>query len=153
MASRREFLITGASALAFSGAIFHATQGFWNDVRQYAGTGLKRPLDGPLAPPKATALDPVAHAINRFTFGPGPGDHARASASFLTGCQARKTKGADIKVGVSVDQIAADKVVKSTRLPSLELSCDDTRSAGNGSYSRRAQIPRPALRARVSAAR
>src|SRR5256885_8742670 len=29
--------------------------------------------------------------------GDGPGDHARASATFLTGCQARKTKGADIK--------------------------------------------------------
>ena len=62
--------------------------------------------------------------------GDGPGDHARASATFLTGCQARKTKGADIKVGVSVDQIAAEKVGKSTRLRSLELSCDKGRIAG-----------------------
>src|SRR5437867_5519412 len=62
--------------------------------------------------------------------GDGPGDHARASASFLTGCQARKTKGADIKVGVSVDQIAAEKMGRSTRLPSLELSCDKSRIAG-----------------------
>jgi hypothetical protein len=62
--------------------------------------------------------------------GDGPGDHARASASFLTGCQARKTKGADIKVGVSVDQIAAEKLGKFTRLPSLELSCDKGRTAG-----------------------
>src|SRR5262245_54891638 len=44
--------------------------------------------------------------------GDGPGDHARASATFLTGCQARKTKGADIKVGISVDQIAAEKLGK-----------------------------------------
>lgn len=63
--------------------------------------------------------------------GDGPGDHARASATFLTGCQARKTAGADIKVGVSVDQIAADKVGKYTRLPSLELSCDAARQSGN----------------------
>lgn len=35
--------------------------------------------------------------------GDGPGDHARALSSFLTGQQARKTHGADIKVGVSVD--------------------------------------------------
>jgi len=62
--------------------------------------------------------------------GDGPGDHARASASFLTGCQAKKTKGADIKVGVSVDQIAAEKVGKLTRLPSLELSCDKGRLSG-----------------------
>src|SRR5206468_3277852 len=62
--------------------------------------------------------------------GDGPGDHARASATFLTGCQARKTAGADIKVGVSVDQIAAERLGKFTRLPSLELSCDKGRQAG-----------------------
>src|SRR5436309_14672514 len=62
--------------------------------------------------------------------GDGPGDHARASASFLTGCQARKTAGADIKAGVSVDQIAAEKLGRFTRLPSLELSCDKGRIAG-----------------------
>ena len=39
--------------------------------------------------------------------GDGPGDHARAMASFLTGAQARKTDGLDIHCGTSVDQIAA----------------------------------------------
>jgi len=63
--------------------------------------------------------------------GDGAGDHARASASFLTGCQARKTAGADIKAGVSVDQIAAEKLGQFTRLPSLELSGDKSRSSGN----------------------
>jgi hypothetical protein len=62
--------------------------------------------------------------------GDGPGDHARASASFLTGCQARKTAGADIKAGVSVDQIAAEKLGRFTRLPSLELSGDKARPSG-----------------------
>src|SRR3989449_6985285 len=63
--------------------------------------------------------------------GDGPGDHARASASFLTGCQARKTAGADIKAGVSVDQIAAEKLGNFTRLPSLELGGDKARPSGN----------------------
>jgi len=63
--------------------------------------------------------------------GDGGGDHARASASFLTGCQARKTAGADIKAGVSVDQIAAEKIGRLTRLPSLELSGDHERPTGN----------------------
>jgi hypothetical protein len=63
--------------------------------------------------------------------GDGGGDHARANATFLTGCQARKTSGADIKIGISVDQIAAEQVGRSTRLPSLELSCDEVRKAGN----------------------
>jgi hypothetical protein len=63
--------------------------------------------------------------------GDGPGDHARACASFLTGCQARKTAGADIKVGVSVDQIAAEKIGRFTRLPSLELGAEQGRASGN----------------------
>lgn len=61
----------------------------------------------------------------------GAGDHARASATFLTGAHARKTAGADIKVGISVDQIAAKKVGDQTRLASLELGCDRARLAGN----------------------
>ncbi|HSU53753.1 MAG TPA: DUF1552 domain-containing protein [Candidatus Dormibacteraeota bacterium] len=63
--------------------------------------------------------------------GDGAGDHARASATFLTGCQARKTAGVDIKVGVSVDQIAAEKLGRYTRLPSLELGGDRKRPSGN----------------------
>ena len=63
--------------------------------------------------------------------GDGAGDHARASATFLTGCHPRKTPGADIRVGVSVDQIAAGKVGRETRLPSLELGLDRGEQAGN----------------------
>jgi hypothetical protein len=63
--------------------------------------------------------------------GDGAGDHARASATFLTGCQARKTAGADIRVGVSVDQVAAQRLGRATRLPSLELACDAARLAGS----------------------
>ena len=62
--------------------------------------------------------------------GDGPGDHARASASFLTGVQARKTAAVDIRAGVSVDQIAAGKIGNLTRFPSLELSCDKGQQAG-----------------------
>lgn len=63
--------------------------------------------------------------------GDGPGDHARANATFLTGCQARKTAGANISNGVSVDQIAAQQIGHKTRLPSLELSTDPPRRSGS----------------------
>ncbi|MFH1499956.1 MAG: DUF1552 domain-containing protein [Verrucomicrobiota bacterium] len=63
--------------------------------------------------------------------GDGPGDHARASASFLTGAQARKTAGSDIRVGRSIDQMIAAGVGSGYRLPSLELSCDPPRQSGN----------------------
>jgi hypothetical protein len=63
--------------------------------------------------------------------GDGPGDHARASASFLTGMQARKTAAVDIRAGISVDQVAAARIGRLTRLPSLELSCDKGQQAGS----------------------
>src|SRR5205814_4294635 len=63
--------------------------------------------------------------------GDGAGDHARASATFLTGAQARKTQGADIRVGVSVDQYAAARIGKATRFPSLELGVDRGKQVGN----------------------
>lgn len=63
--------------------------------------------------------------------GDGPGDHARSSASFLTGQQARKTAGNDIHNGISIDQLAAKEIGTRTRLPSLELGCEYGPSAGN----------------------
>lgn len=63
--------------------------------------------------------------------GDGPGDHARALASFLTGCQPRKTDGTNIRAGVSVDQVAAAQLADRTRLPSLEIGCEQGAMAGN----------------------
>jgi hypothetical protein len=65
---------------------------------------------------------------------PGPdgaGDHARASGTFLTGVRVKKTAGADIHAGISVDQVIANQVGHVTRFPSLELSCDAVRKSGN----------------------
>lgn len=90
------------------------------------------PILDPLKPVQQDVLviSGLAHDKGRPN-GDGPGDHARASATFLTGCQARKTPGADIKVGVSVDQVAAQKVGSLTRFPSIELGTDRARLAGN----------------------
>lgn len=62
--------------------------------------------------------------------GDGPGDHARASATILTGTRPFKTAGSDIRVGVSVDQVAARRIGQETRFASLELSCDGVRKSG-----------------------
>jgi hypothetical protein len=61
----------------------------------------------------------------------GAGDHARAAACYLTGVHPRKTAGADIQAGVSVDQIAAGAIGGDTRFPSIELGCDESRTVGN----------------------
>jgi hypothetical protein len=62
--------------------------------------------------------------------GEGPGDHARAMAAFLTGCRPHKTSGADVHVGVSVDQVIAAAVGRTTRLPSLEVGCEGGKLGG-----------------------
>ncbi|SIN98898.1 Protein of unknown function [Singulisphaera sp. GP187] len=63
--------------------------------------------------------------------GDGAGDHARASSAFLTGCQARKTAGANFRSGISADQVAATRLGERTRLSSLELGIERYRGTGN----------------------
>lgn len=63
--------------------------------------------------------------------GDGAGDHARCSAAFLTASQPKKTSGKDIHVGVSMDQVYAQKLGHLTRFPSLELGTDPGRNVGN----------------------
>ena len=63
--------------------------------------------------------------------GDGGGDHARAMSSFLTGRQARKTHGADIRSGTSADQVLAQSLGADTRFASLELGLERGGQAGN----------------------
>jgi hypothetical protein len=65
------------------------------------------------------------------SLGDGGGDHGRAGASYLTGVHPKKTSGADIQGGISADQIVANSVGQTTRLGSLELGCEDSRTVGN----------------------
>lgn len=62
--------------------------------------------------------------------GDGGGDHARNAASFLTCAHPRKTDGADISVGQSIDQTIAEVIGRETRLPSLELGVQPSRHSG-----------------------
>ncbi len=59
--------------------------------------------------------------------GPGDngGDHTRCPAVFLNGVHPKRTDGADIRAGVTIDQIAAQKIGQNTLLPSLELAVED----------------------------
>ena len=86
--------------------------------------------------PTMKSLEPFRDNINVFSglaqvtgraLGDGPGDHARATATWLTGVHPYKTGGADFKLGISADQIAAQEFGKQTQLASLELGA---RTAG-----------------------
>jgi len=90
--------------------------------------------------PTMKALEPFREQINVFSglaqvtgraLGDGPGDHARATATFLTGVHPYKTGGADFHLGISADQIAAKELGKETQLASLELGLEPQPLAGN----------------------
>src|SRR2546430_4956855 len=90
--------------------------------------------------PTMKVLEPFRDEINVFSglaqvtgraLGDGPGDHARATATFLTGVHPYKTGGADFHLGISADQIAAKELGKFTQLASLELGLEPQPLAGN----------------------
>jgi hypothetical protein len=59
------------------------------------------------------------------------GGHAKASGSFLSSCPPKYTAGADVHAGTTFDQVAAKKWASETRVPSLQLGCEDSRMVGN----------------------
>ncbi|HEV2495954.1 MAG TPA: DUF1552 domain-containing protein [Terriglobia bacterium] len=97
------------------------------------GAGFKfAPTMQPLEPLRdhMLVLSGLAQA-NGNALGDGPGDHARAGATWLTGVHPKKTEGADIHAGVSVDQIAARELGKTTQLGSLEIGLESPTLAGD----------------------
>lgn len=59
------------------------------------------------------------------------GGHAKASGSFLSATPPKYTAGADVRAGVTFDQVIAQKTAADVRVPSLQLGCEDSRMIGN----------------------
>jgi hypothetical protein len=114
-------------------AFFYAPNGVNQAAWKVGDEGALRALSPTLAPlapwmSKLSVLSGLAHH-KADANGDGPGDHARAGATFLTAAQAKKG-GNEIHVGVSIDQVIAQAVGAETMFPSLELSCDPGAVAG-----------------------
>ena len=63
--------------------------------------------------------------------GDGNGEHTRATATWLNGVHPKETEGADVRAGMTADQIAAAQLGRTTPLPSLELAIDRDFLVGN----------------------
>jgi hypothetical protein len=97
------------------------------------------PILAPLAPfrDRTVVVSGLAqHQADAFDDGAN-GDHTRGTSSWLTGVHCKRTEGADVRNGVSADQIAAAAIGTTTPLPSLELAIDLNFLAGQceNSYS------------------
>src|SRR5256886_14510824 len=74
-----------------------------------------------------SGLDQRQSAALGFEVG---GDHPRACTAWLTGTHAKMTSGADLRAGISVDQIAAREFGKHTQLASLEIGLESPEVVG-----------------------
>ncbi len=135
LSSLRAATRSGASAAPIRMAfIYHPNGVIQENWNAGAAGSLSRSLSRTLQP-----LDPLRRYVNVISGlehknananGDGPGDHARATATFLTGVQAKKTGGEDIRLGRSFDQVAADYLSRGTRFRSLEFSATNYRRSG-----------------------
>src|SRR5687767_5133030 len=111
---------------------------YWTPAGEGAAFELS-PILAPLAPfrDRTVVVSGLAqHQADAFDDGAN-GDHTRGTSSWLTGVHCKRTEGADLRNGVSADQIAAQRIGKATALPSLEMGIDLNFLAGQceNSYS------------------
>ena len=104
-----------------------------------AGRGFDLPrILAPLAPWREhlTVVSGLANAAGD-ALDASSGPHSRGSGAWLSGMRARRTEGADIAAGKTIDQFAADVLGRETPLASLQLALEPNFMTGNceGGYS------------------
>jgi hypothetical protein len=62
------------------------------------------------------------------------GDHFRSSAVFLTQTHPKQTESSDVRAGISLDQIYAQKFGQDTPIPSMQLCIENVDQAGGCAY-------------------
>jgi len=65
------------------------------------------------------------------SMGDGNGEHSRGQTVWLSGVHPKRTEGADVEAGITVDQIAAQAIGKDTPLLSLEMALEQNYLVGN----------------------
>jgi hypothetical protein len=102
-----------------------AAPGFW--IPQHSGAGFKFPfIYEPLEPFRKQVLLTSGLWAQSAENPPGVtgADHFVAAA-YLSGIKPRKTTGADISAGMTIDQVIAKKIGQGMLLPSLQLGLED----------------------------
>ena len=81
------------------------------------------PILQPLAPFKNRTLV-VSGLDNKEADARDGGPHPRVQTAWLTGAQANRSEGADVRAGISMDQVIAKEYATETQLASLELALE-----------------------------
>ena len=62
------------------------------------------------------------------------GDHFRSSAAYLTQTYPKRTEGADVECGISIDQLHARRFGQDTPIPSMQLCIENVDQSGGCGY-------------------
>ncbi len=103
----------------------------WTPASSEAGFAYS-PILKPLEPyrSKITVFTGLSH-VQAEALGDGAGDHGRCCGGYLTGTHVKKTEGADITAGVSMDQVVAKQFGDKTQIPSLEVGLEPPSLVGS----------------------
>ena len=135
-------MVPAASALAKTAAAPVRRLGFvyipngavmshWQPDGEGALTELS-PTLSPLAPFQDQVVVPIGLSQKQAeALGDGNGEHSRAGTVWLSGVHPKETEGADVRNGITADQIAAQHIGGDTPLTSLELAMEQTYLIGN----------------------
>ena len=112
------------------GAVFvpmGAAMKYWTPVTE--GSLELSPSLQPLAPIRDRSIVITGLSSNQAQIKDG-GPHPRTQAAWLTGSLPRRTEGADIRAGISVDQVLARELGKETQIRSMALGIESNAVLG-----------------------
>src|SRR5262245_6269427 len=103
----------------------------WTPAKEGADWEMTRTLE-PLAPFRNNLVVPSGLDQQQAAGLDGEvgGDHPRACTAWLTGTHAKMTAGADLRAGITADQVAAKEFGKYTQLASLEIGLESSEVVG-----------------------
>ncbi|HEY7169404.1 MAG TPA: DUF1552 domain-containing protein [Vicinamibacterales bacterium] len=108
-----------------------ATMSAWTPSAEGALSELS-PTLSPLEKFKQHVLVPTGLSQKQAeSFGDGNGEHSRGQTVWLSGVHPKRTEGADVQAGITVDQIAAQQISKDTPLLSIEMALEQNYLVGN----------------------
>jgi hypothetical protein len=109
-----------------------ATMSAWTPAGEGPALTELSPTLSPLMPFRDQVIVPTGLSQRQAeSMGDGNGEHSRGQTVWLSGVHPKRTEGADVQAGVTVDQIAAQVLGEDTPLLSIEMALEQNYLVGN----------------------
>jgi len=109
-----------------------ATMSAWTPAGEGPALTEMSPTLAPLAALRDQVIVPTGLSQKQAeSLGDGNGEHSRGQTVWLSGVHPKRTEGADVAAGITVDQLAAQVLGKDTPLLSIEMALEQNYLVGN----------------------